>query len=431
MRNPQGASLTWYRLDNAAKIFPCVSNAENTNVFRLVCELKEEVDPVLLQQALEAAVAEYPSFRMKLKKGFFWYFLEHNPALPRVSEDDSRPCGNYYQWDNQHYLFKLSFFGRRINFEVFHVLADGSGSIRFFNYLLYQYLRLAHPEALQDILPPPDSEAQPSALAEDGFKRYYDRKEKSSPFIQKAYHMSGQRLPCHKIKLIQGSMPLTKVLALAREKGVSLTAYLTALLILSVHAAMPKRRTGRSIVVNIPVDLRRLFPSYTARNFFACIVASHRFSEEKVDFDTLVHSVSVQLQAQQKAQNLSKKINFTVATERNLLVRFIPLFLKRLALKVAYAQTEAAFTTALSNIGRITLGEKLDAYIDHFEVVLSVSKPNPCKFGVCSFKDTLMVSYSSSLAETDIPRYFFRFLAEQGVDVVLQTNEVAENEILP
>ena len=97
MRNPQGASLTWYRLDNAAKIFPCVSNAENTNVFRLVCELKEEVDPVLLQQALEAAVAEYPSFRMKLKKGFFWYFLEHNPALPRVSEDHSRPCGNYYQ----------------------------------------------------------------------------------------------------------------------------------------------------------------------------------------------------------------------------------------------------------------------------------------------------------------------------------------------
>ena len=43
----------WRKLDNAALAFPLVTGKDDTRVFRFYCELKEEVDPELLQQALD------------------------------------------------------------------------------------------------------------------------------------------------------------------------------------------------------------------------------------------------------------------------------------------------------------------------------------------------------------------------------------------
>ena len=52
----------WYELDNAAKIVPSTAKGANTRVFRLTCELKEEVDPEVLQQALDDTIEEFPFF---------------------------------------------------------------------------------------------------------------------------------------------------------------------------------------------------------------------------------------------------------------------------------------------------------------------------------------------------------------------------------
>ena len=43
----------WWTLDNAAKIFPSTGSAHDSKVFRFVCELREPVDPQLLQNALD------------------------------------------------------------------------------------------------------------------------------------------------------------------------------------------------------------------------------------------------------------------------------------------------------------------------------------------------------------------------------------------
>ena len=43
----------WYPLDNAAQIFPLVSKKRDTNSFRFSAVLKEDVDPILLKQALK------------------------------------------------------------------------------------------------------------------------------------------------------------------------------------------------------------------------------------------------------------------------------------------------------------------------------------------------------------------------------------------
>ena len=53
MRNVEKGYSKWRKLDNAALAFPLVTGKDDTRVFRFYCELKEEVDPELLQQALD------------------------------------------------------------------------------------------------------------------------------------------------------------------------------------------------------------------------------------------------------------------------------------------------------------------------------------------------------------------------------------------
>ncbi|WFA08998.1 hypothetical protein [Tissierella sp. Yu-01] len=43
-------TIKWKKLDNASKIFPATSNNKDTKVFRLACELYDEVDPIVLQK---------------------------------------------------------------------------------------------------------------------------------------------------------------------------------------------------------------------------------------------------------------------------------------------------------------------------------------------------------------------------------------------
>ena len=61
-------------LDNAAKIYPAVRNKKWSNVFRLSVTLKDVVDPVILQSALEVTIKRFPSMSMKLGRDFFWYY---------------------------------------------------------------------------------------------------------------------------------------------------------------------------------------------------------------------------------------------------------------------------------------------------------------------------------------------------------------------
>ena len=43
----------WRKLDNAALAFPLVTGKNDSRVFRFYCQLKEEVDPDILQKALD------------------------------------------------------------------------------------------------------------------------------------------------------------------------------------------------------------------------------------------------------------------------------------------------------------------------------------------------------------------------------------------
>ncbi len=76
----------WRKLDNAAKLYSAASNKKDTRVFRFYCELKEEVNPDVLQEALNQTIEIFPTFLMVLRKGLFWHYLEPCNLQPIVKK---------------------------------------------------------------------------------------------------------------------------------------------------------------------------------------------------------------------------------------------------------------------------------------------------------------------------------------------------------
>ena len=83
--------LKWRKLDNTAKIFPIISNKNFSSVFRLSCVLSENIQKEMLYDALIQTLETFKVFKVKLKKGFFWYYFETNLKSPIIEEEHTYP----------------------------------------------------------------------------------------------------------------------------------------------------------------------------------------------------------------------------------------------------------------------------------------------------------------------------------------------------
>ena len=138
------AQTKWYQLDNAAKIVPSTAGGSDTRVFRITCELNEEVNPEALQSAVTAAARDFPHFSSVLKKGLFWYYLDQSDLDAEVTRDD-RPALDTIYWEGRrNLLYRVNYHGRRINLEMYHVLTDGTGAFEFLKAILAEYLGIRY-----------------------------------------------------------------------------------------------------------------------------------------------------------------------------------------------------------------------------------------------------------------------------------------------
>ncbi|WRS26158.1 hypothetical protein U6B65_07270 [Oscillospiraceae bacterium MB08-C2-2] len=426
------ARNVWYQLDNAARIFPAVSDERNTNVFRLTCEFVDNVDKVLLQKAVDQSLVHFPYFQVVLRRGLFWYYLERTTQRPLVTLETRRPCDALFYSGQKNLLFSVTYYRRRVNLEVFHAISDGSGAYQFlrtiaYNYIRATYLLLKEPSAL----PPLDVEASPAQQAEDSFQKYYDPSEKKSFFGEKAYHIGGTLLPRGSLRIIEGSVDTKEVLALAKSKGATLTAYTAALIICAIYdELMPKRAVNRPIRATIPVDLRGHFGSATSRNFFTVVEVGYNFHGQPADFDAVLQSIVGQMKAALTRENLAQRFNYTMSVQNNIFARPVPLVLKNFVLRMAYNQGEAGTTFAISNLGRITMPELFSDYITGFATLLNPTPFHRLKLAVTSYGSRLIFSFSTSIEETQVQKSFFRHLTKNGLHVCITSNEENRNEIL-
>ena len=168
-----GKNLQWSRLDNAAKIFPSTSTSRDSKVFRFACQLKEEIEPEILQHALDRTMAQFPFYRSILKKGLFWYYFEDSAQHPVVEAESTPLCAPLYNGDAKNLLFRVMYYQERISLEVYHALSDGTGALNFLQVLIYYYLLEKHGEELGETPPALDYDASKNQKQDDSFS---DRK---------------------------------------------------------------------------------------------------------------------------------------------------------------------------------------------------------------------------------------------------------------
>lgn len=411
----------WSRLDNAAKIFPATGGRINTDVFRFSCELYEEIDPDMLQAAADKAVLEFPHFLCVMRKGFFWYYLEQCALRPMVRREIKSPCSKLYQGGDGGLLFDITYYGRRINLEMYHVLADGTGAIQFLKTIVCHYLNIRHAEVFAEAKPHLDYDASLSQKSADSFQKYYKKKKHAiRAEMKRAYQITGAKREDDRLLLIEEIVSARSLLEAAHRYHTTLTVYLTALLIDAIRQEMRVRDESDPVVLNIPVNLRSYFQSETSKNFFGMISAAYCFQERSGTFADIIETINETFQKELTREQLSIRMNSLASLEHNLLVKLAPLSFKVFCLKIARKVRNRGVTAVISNMGRIDMPEALVPYIRLFDVFAATPKLQLC---VCSFQDNLSLGFSSAFAGTDIQRYLIRRLSEQGIEGEVRCND--------
>ena len=133
----------WYKLDLSAIVYPTLQRRDFSSVYRLSVVLKEDVDPQVLQQAVDLTLPRFPTYKAAIRKGLFWRYLEpNNRPGPFVQEDVKNPCQPMYFKANNRYLVRVYYYGKRIALEAHHSLGDGTGGMCVLQTLTATYLRL-------------------------------------------------------------------------------------------------------------------------------------------------------------------------------------------------------------------------------------------------------------------------------------------------
>lgn len=414
----------WLKLDNAAKIFPGQNTKTWSNSFRVCYELKEKVDPDVLFQALCDIMPRFPCYDVRIKRGFFWFYLEKNPKQPVIMEDIKNPCHRVNFKENNNYLFKLYYYGSRISIDCYHVLTDGHGGAVFLSTLTAQYLRLKGYDIpaggfVLDI----NSDASEEEL-EDSFvknatsKAKYDRRES---FV---YHAGATKLPSHTVNIISGTLCFSELHKLTQAAGVTVTEYLSALMLQVLITKQRKEcRKQKEVSIQIPVDLRRAFGSDTLRNFTICLRVVIDPNKGEYTFEELLSQVKYQLRLANDKKELNMMITANMGLERNFFIRAVPLAVKNLGVGIGFFFTAEQTTSSLiTNLGALNIPQELSEHVNKFIFMPAPGKLNAARLGVATCNDNLVITFSDSFVESDIERDFFTSLVKKGLHVKIESN---------
>lgn len=417
---------TWYKLDLSANVYPTLQRKNFSSVYRISITLKETIQPDLLQKAVDMTLPRFPTFKAALRKGVFWRYLEPNERPgPFVQPDIQNPCMHMnFRADNR-YLIRIYYYQKRISLEVFHSLSDGSGALFLLRTITAVYLRLLGHEI-------PDGmgvlnikeEPAPEEL-EDAYMKYASAKICPTRRQERAYRVRGTLEPLNTLNIICGVIPVDQLLRVTKQHKVSVTEYLNAVLL---YALMQKQKSDhvlheKPLKLALPVNLRNFFPSGTLRNFITMVYPSIDPRMGDYTFEDILTQVHHYMRYYINDKFLNADITTNAVTQKNPLIRVVPLFVKDFVVKSFYIRVQDCQSSAgLTNLGVIRLSDELAAHVERFDVLMGQPFSARTNCAIISYQNTLTINFASCIVETDVERFFFRKLVEDGIHVKIETN---------
>lgn len=416
----------WYRLDTAALIFPAITRRDWSNAFRVSACLKDEVDPALLQRAVDSLRPRFPSYYVALRKGAFWYYLEESRQPVRVQSDFAYPLTFMSSRELRRNCLRVLVYKNRIAAEFFHALTDGRGGSVYLCNLIARYLELKEGVAIprEGLLRDLD-EAPPAEELEDSFLKNA-AEVAASRREEPSFRLHGTR-DRHGFKtLTTGIVETRALLDAAHRYGVTVTALLAAVMAESIIAMQNEerpRRRQRPVKITVPVDLRRLYGSRTLRNFSLVlnIGVDPRYGDYSLE--ELCRSMYHQLCAGATPQNMAGMIAANVQPQQVVPLRLAPVFVKDLVMDAVYRRSgESGGCLNISNITNLPLPEVMLPYIERMEFIIGPQRSYPNNCSVLSFGGRTYINMIRSIRESELERRFFSRLVELGIPVSVECN---------
>lgn len=403
-----------YRLDVSSQFYPIMSTKKAQSLFRVVAVLDSPVNPVLLQQAVRASLERYPTFKVRLKRGYAWFFFEENDGEFFVRPSDGRLLRPITPEENNGYLFRVCYEDRKVEMEVFHAVSDGLGAVEFLKDVLCRYALLCGrdlPQNLLDALAAKPVEEE----AEDAFYRYY------RPIKFGEINLKG--LMGDKPLLLEGTKSETGYLSsggeigtvaaveCARAKGTTFTALMCGAMAYAV-AKVSRNARRRDIVMMVPVNLRKMFPSVTMRNFvnFVRLVFKHNACETVDDY---IAEAARQLREKATKEEMEKFFSTTVRTEKSLPLRMAPLWFKIAAARFFRIFLKSRQTVIFSNMGKIDIPAACG--VESIRFNLNVSKNSKVNAGAIAVNGVTSISFTRYVKERKLEEAFFLTLENLGI----------------
>lgn len=418
-------ALRWLPLDNAAKIYPAARRKNWSNVFRLSVTLQEAVDPAVLSSAMEVTAKRFPSMVVRLRRGVFWYYLQQLGNTPKLGQEYSYPLAHMGKQELRRCALRIIPHENRIAVEFFHSVTDGNGALVFLKTLTAEYLQQKYGARIPAELGILDRQAEPDPEElEDSFLKHAgampaSRQEKN------AWKPTGTQDRFLHVTCFR--LPVQSVLEQAHRNGVSLTGFLAAVMLDALQDLQmqkePVLRRRKALKVLIPVDLRRLFPSRTLRNFAMYTTPELLPRLGHYEFPEICKVVRSNMEANITAKQMSRVIATNVSDEQLLAVRMIPLFLKNLVMRAVFDTVgERKSCLSLSNLGQVRLPEEMIPYIRRMDFILGVQAASPYNCGVLSWQDTVYINFIRNIREPLLEQAFFEALRRQGIRAAVESN---------
>ena len=409
----------WHRLDNTGKAYPLIRSNRQTTLFRLTVVLTEQIEPSRVREALKKILPRFPYFQVVLKPGFFWYYFEKTTKLTPVQKDKHYPCTQYdKRWAVPpiHIFYK----DNRLSLEISHALSDGYGGMVFLKALLNSYFNME---------PIKDDEYNIQKLPceeewEDAYNKYFDPSVPPPKRGSAAFHLPFQKVSSGIYYSTTGIVPLKEVLSRAKADGGSLTQWLTAKY-MAVLTEMIQDNNWKPapVVLNVPVDLRRLYPSKTLRNFFITLTPTIDSRIGHFSFSEILNHVKNFMSIQVDRRYINQQFKRNITLERALSIRIIPLILKRIFFPFFfYHLGERQYSGGFSNLGNFKLPPETAEKVKEVHILVPPSQGTLIKVGCISYNGQLFITFGSLTENREVEQKFFSQLRKEGIPVRIDVN---------
>ena len=402
------------KLDEQANVFALTSSEKYCSIFRFSAELKEKVDSNILKESLNITLEKYKAYKVRLKEGFFSFYLEENEKEPIIFEEEKTEFKKINTKENNDYLFKVTYFDNKIYVQFFHALTDGNGGVKFFKDLVCNYLKLKNniTDSNEDSVVIEDTE--------DAYLKVYKEFTGKGDKVKFAYRIKGTDFEDDRIEVNNLSIDLNLLKNVSKEKDVSLSVFVIALIVYSIYETnYLNNNDKRPVNLNVPIDLNRYFETNTISNFFSYVTLDFVFDENKKytfnDILKIAHEKYLyKVQKDYFMNNISANIRKTNST----FIKMIPLKIKHPAFRLGSRFIKKTFSMTISNMGKIEIDDVYKEYVDKMYITLVPDWVEKIKIGISSFENNLVISFGRKIKETFIQDKIKELLKENNITFV-------------